>query len=387
MRTFKFAVIAIGFCIASATTIAAPSARDTAAPTCVYTAGSASIAVGGQPFAVEPSADGCWIFASLAGDEGRSGIALLHNVGGRFVLSRTVDVKDGIADLVLTRDGKLLMGADDAGVRVFDVDRLEKGEDHADLGEVPDGTETAPVMIALSADEHLMFVSDEDGNQITVSNLAAGRRDGFGPNTVIGRIPQGAGPVGLAMSPDGSLLYAVSERSDPGLHFANRCRSETPGSTKLHAEGALSVIDVAKAATDLSKSVIAVLPAGCDPVRVVVSSDGTTVFVTARGENAVYATHFAHPATPSIYTRTRFDVGQSPVGLVIAAKSGRVWVSNSSRFSNAEGEIQTVGTPEMPDITRVKTGQFPRNLRFLPDGVTLAVAVFGAQAVQFVKTD
>ena len=189
--------------------------------------------------------------------------------------------------------------------------------------------------------------------------------------------------MGLALSPDGAWLYATSQRTGASAGFPNRCRAEAGEDALQHPEGFLSIIDVAKAAVDPGHALRAAVPAGCNPVRVALASDGRTAWVTARGEDAVYAIDFADPAAASGASRRRFAVGSSPVGVAVQPGSGRVWVSDSGRFSSADGEVQTVPSTDAPAL-RVPSGRFPRDLRFLSDGRTLIVAVFGSQAVQLV---
>lgn len=355
--------------------------------TCPYTAGPATVAVGGRPFAAEPTQDGCWLFVSLVGEgKGRGGgIALLHNEAGRFVLARTVPLTDAAAGLALSHDGTKLLVASGDGVRVLNVQRLESGAADPELGRISDGSGSATIYVALSADDRLVFASDEGAARITVADLGRAGREGFGPGMVIGRIAQGAAPVGLALSPDGTRLYATSQRVAPSATFPSRCKAETRGEGAEHPEGALSIIDVAKAAVDPAHALLAAIPAGCNPVRVAVAGDGRTAWVTARGENAVYAIDLeAHPSGPA-FSRRRLSVGDSPVGVAIQPGSDRVWISNSGRFSNADGDLQRLPTSS-ESSTHVASGRFPRDLRFLPDGRTLVVAVFGSQAVQLAPT-
>jgi DNA-binding beta-propeller fold protein YncE len=195
--------------------------------------------------------------------------------------------------------------------------------------------------------------------------------------------------VGLALSPDGRRLFATSERMQDAVRFPVRCQAESAeeGGDK-HSEGGLSVIDVARARTDPAHALLAVAPAGCNPVRVALTADGSRAYVTARGENAVYGFDVAGlTATPPAPSRTHYAAGDSPVGIAVQPAGGGVWVSDSNRFSPGRaGEVQSV--PLTPDQTPVvlKSGAFPRDLRFLPDGKTLVVGVFGSNAVQLIPT-
>ena len=286
-----------------------------ASPACAYTGGAATVALSGRPFASEPSADGCWLFVSLTSEGGgRGGIAVLHNEVARFVVQRTVPFENGATGLALSHDGSRLFAASGDSVRVFDVAKLETADAKPEVGRVPEGAGASTIYVALSIDHHLLFASDEGAARITVSDVQRGEREGFGVRTVIGRIPQGLAPVGLVLSPDGARLYATSQQAGSSPAFPVRCRPEGGGGGPEHSEGALSVIDVAKAAVAPPHALLAALPAGCNPVRVALSADGKTAWVTARGENALYAITFADPAVPARATRLKQAVGDSPVG-------------------------------------------------------------------------
>ena len=355
-----------------------------APPACAYTAGAATLPVTGHPFAAESSDDGCWLFVSLSGTaRRRGGVAVLHNEGGRFVPARTVPLAEDATGLSLSHQGDRLLVASGDSVLVLDVGRLESGDPKPEMGRIREPSGSQPIYVALSADDRLAFVSDERAASITVIDLARAEREGFGRLAVVGRIAQGTAPVGLALSPDGAWLYATSQRAGASARFPNRCRVESREDTLEHPEGFLSVINVAKAAIDPAHALRVAVPAGCNPVRVALASDGKTAWVTARGEDAVYAIDLADPAAASGISRRRFAVGSSPVGVAVPPGSGRVWVSDSGRFSTANGEVQTVASADAPAV-RVPSGRFPRDLRFLPDGRTLVVAVFGSQAVQLV---
>lgn len=351
---------------------------------CLYRGGAVSVAVPGHPFAAQPTADGCWLFVSLSGD-GRApgGIAVLHNEGGRFGLAGTVPLRAGAFGLALTHDENVLLVPSGDEVVAYDVAKLKTARDNAELGRIVDGSGSAPVYIAVSNDDRLAFVSDEHAARLTVIDLHHALESGFGKSAVIGRIPQGQSPAGLALSRDGRRLYAINERIDGASAFRTRCHGERRGGRdQEHGEGALSIIDVGKAATDPAHATMAFVPAGCNPVRVALSADEKTAWVTARGENTVYSIDVERLDAKE-RTRHGYAVGNSPVGVIAQPTSGHLWISNSNRFSQGAGTIQDVPT-DGRTATTIQSGRFPRDLRFLPDGQTLVVAVYGAEVVQFV---
>jgi DNA-binding beta-propeller fold protein YncE len=208
----------------------------------------------------------------------------------------------------------------------LDVKRLESGVGDPLLGYVPEGDGAGAVYVAITPDDRLLFVSDQARAEITVSDLHRARLEGFGPKMILGRIPVGAQPVGLAVSGNGKRLYATSIFADPVLKFPARCKPEAPGGTgPSRSEGALAVIDVARAATDPAHAVLAVAPAGCSPVRIKLDSKGRRAWVTARGEDALLTFDLdALEASGSAAPHTRIAVGAAPVGLAVRPDDGQV---------------------------------------------------------------
>ena len=356
-----------------------------AAPACTYTQGADTIAVPGHAFAAAPTADGCWLFVSLNGQGRMRGVAVLKNVAGRFTLVRTVPLRDNTFGLSLTHDGALLMVAGGDAVDVLSVPRLQGEAGDPVLGRAAEGPGAGSIELIASGDDRLLFVSEEQAARVVVLDLERVRRGEFGAKAVIGYVPQGLAPVGLALSPDGRFLFATSQRMPAGATFPTRCQAESEEEGGgLHPEGGLSLIDVARARTDPAHALLAVAPAGCNPVRVGLSGDGARAWVTARGENAVYGFDVAGlTATPPKPSRTRYPAGDSPVGVAVQPGSGVVWVSDSNRFSpGRQGELQSIALAPGQAPVVLRSRRFPRDLAFLPDGRTLVVAQFGSDAVQ-----
>jgi len=118
-------------------------------------------------------------------------------------------------------------------------------------------------------------------------------------------------------------------------------------------------------------------------VRVALSADGATAWVTARGDNAVLKFATGRIADPPQAT----TVGPAPVGVAARPDGRQVWVSNSDRFSSAGvGSLSMIAAAGGAGRS-IPSGKFPRDMRFLPDGRTLLVAQFDSLALQLVPTD
>jgi hypothetical protein len=110
-----------------------------AAPACAYTAGAATLALGGRPFAAQPTADGCWLFVSLTGVQNSpSGIAVLHNENGAFHLAHTAKVSGQPGGLALSHDGRTLAVAAQDRLLLIDVGKLQGGDPEPVRAEVPE---------------------------------------------------------------------------------------------------------------------------------------------------------------------------------------------------------------------------------------------------------
>jgi DNA-binding beta-propeller fold protein YncE len=369
--------------------LSSPATFAQAAP-CKGPAAATSVDMPAAPFGVASSADACWLFVSLAYGTGHGGIAVLHNENGTFKLTRVQALDAAAFGESLSHDGQLLAVATEAGVSVLDTARLEAGDGSALLGTLKDGSDAGYIETAVTADGHLLFVSEENNRRLGVFDLAKAREHGFKDDAPIGHIPTGLAPVGLAFAPDEKALYSVSEVTPLTLKLPASCAPEGP-QQKQHPPGLLIRIDTAMAATDPAKAAVAFASAGCNPVRVAVSPDGSDVWVTARGEDALLRLSTAD-MQPGHADRhwSRYAAGASPVGLAIRDDGRQVWVTDSNRFQKAGEQAGLTGL----DIDGGAAAKrfslpldgFPRELIFLPGSQTLVTTLYAGKKVAFVPT-
>ena len=330
------------------------------------------VPVDGHPFSAIPAADGCTVFVSFLGKLSR--IAVLKRDNGTLSVSQTVSIEGKVAGMALSPDGRFLAAANGAGALLFDTATLARGDAHP-LHDLRVDAEAGSINVAFSPDGHLLFIANEKAATISVfdvSGLPAAPK-------AIGKLSTGNAPVGMTFSADGKLLYATSEIGSSS--WAPKCTSEG----KPHPSGMLLVFDISKAATDSSIAMAAGVAAGCNAVRVMLSPDGGTAYVTARGDNAVHVLDTARLMTdPTHALKTSITVGSSPVGLAVAGAN--VFITNSDRFGG--GVNQTVSVldathPEAPART-IPAGGFPRELKLTADGNTLLVTNFATQTLELV---
>ncbi len=348
-----------------------------AASACDYTGGARVLDLPGAPFAAQPTADGCWIFVSLSNP---GGISVFQNIDGGFRLVRTLRLPTNAMGLALAHSGQTLVAATEDSATIIDVAGLERGEARPVLGRVKEAD--GAIDVAITPNDGLLFVSDETANLITVTDLHAVLDGGFHPQDPIGRIGLTT-PVGMAVSPDGSYLYATGEASPGRFKFPERC-----GARGFRPEGQLLVVDIRKVAQrDFAEAAAQAAAAGCNPVRVALSAG--RVWVTARGENALLGFNLSPQGLlPPHQERWRIPVGQAPVGLAMDPDGGGAWVSDSNRFALGQtGTVEHVSFGAAPVRKIFQSGRFPRDLRLLPDGRTVIVALARSHQIQLLSMD
>jgi DNA-binding beta-propeller fold protein YncE len=353
----------------------------------------------GHPFSTVSTPDGCWLFVSLVSSNPRSanGVAMLSRARGQVTLKKVFPVEAEPTGMTLTHDGKLLIVADADYVVFMDVRAMTEGRGDPILGYIKDGDFPESVYVNTTADDRLLFVSDEAEQAVTVINLQRARAEGFKETSIVGRIPAGRAPIALTFSPDGRMLYTTSQIAPESLGWPVECKPE--GATGPDAEkprfpqGAIHVVDVAKAATDPAHSVVANVQAGCSPVRLAISPDGSRAYVTARNSNALLAFDTAKFASDAAHARVgSVPVGTSPVGVAVVNDGRHVVVTNSNRFAREQTARQTmtvidaarVGEGAAAVLGTIPAGVFPREFGHSPDGQTLFVANYVSSELEVI---
>jgi DNA-binding beta-propeller fold protein YncE len=327
------------------------------------------------PFGVAVTADGSRGFASL-----RDGLGVFRPVTGHAPVLLRIIALPSIANagVALGPDGRLLLVADGStGAVVVSVQAAESGANGAVLGTLsaPGRQMGGAIEVVVSPDGRYAFVSLEDDDEIAVFNLRAALADGFGRGSYVGAIPTQIAPVGLALAPDGRWLYSTSEDRNS--------RSQV---------GTLEVINVARAESDPARSVGARVPAGCNPVRVTTSANGSVVWVTARASDALLAFSAANLlARPRSALLADVAVGEAPVGLALVRKGSLIVVADSDRF-NATGQHASLAVVDVHDaltgrpalLGYLPAGAFPRDVAANPSGSAVLVANFDSGQVESV---
>ena len=365
----------------------ATSAPTAAAPPALGTP-TAMIGLSGFPFGVATTPDGRWSFVAELAATSRIGVFADSSFAPRLV--RTVVVPGEAVGVALVDRGRYLLVANGDGATVVSVVRAETGAPQAVLGVLREPANSrrgggGAIEVAGSPDGRYAFVSLEDGAQIAVYDLGAALASQFRNPGYVGSVPVGQLPVGLAVSPDGRWLYATSEIAG--------ARLPSLGSGYQGTHGTLSVISVARAEREPADAVVATANAHCSPVRLAVSPDGSTVWVTARGDNELLAFSAAKLRSAPVNALVAdVRVGEAPVGLALIPLEHLVIVAESNRFNTpgAQSDLTVVDAAaalaHRPAIRgTIRAGSFPREMSLEPDGRTLLVGNFASRQLEAVN--
>jgi serine/threonine protein kinase/DNA-binding beta-propeller fold protein YncE len=329
-----------------------------------------TVPVGGKPFAVVPSADGKYFFATTG-----AGIAVLQNngPGSTPTFIRTISIKGAQKGMVLTPDGRYLLAAGDDDVIVISVQQAEQGAADPVTGVLDSPSGSGAAQSAVSPDGKYVFLTLQNTTHMAVFNLAKALAGGFNAGDFVGFVPLGVQPVGIGISPDGKWLYATSFLKAAG---------------PMPAPGTLSVISLAAAERTPATAVKAVVDAGCSPARVI--SDASTVWVTARDSNALLAFSAALLVSdPKHALLAKVQTGLSPIGLAFADGGKRIVLTDTNLNTKppASGDLAVIdtaralaGKPALLGVVPVN-GQ-PRQVTVADNGATLLMTDMVSADVQ-----
>jgi len=287
----------------------------------------------------------------------------------------------GANGLVLLRGGQtLVVGVGDEGVAFLNVQDMLNG--HATPTIVSQGEKAGTFDVAATPDGRYIFAANEygviDGQRGNVGVIATGVDEhGLVANPKpIRQIPVGDVVPSLTLSHDGRRVNVATELV-PSTHAPAIAGANDPllaktdciqkKGTSARRNGFISVIDT-ELATETSPTrepIVARVAAGCSPVRLAESADGSSLFVTARGDNAVLQYNAAIlPTDPEhSFQRAIPSGGDAPVGLRLFDHDRLIAVANSNRFSDAPGNLAILTATNTPALLeRLPAGLFPRNI-------------------------
>ena len=332
-----------------------------------------SLSLAGHPFAARALPGGRLAVVSMTvagfpGDRGELAVLAVRRQATTLARTVTLPATVGGADgMALTPDGRWLLVAAQAGTAVLSVAALERGGRHPVAGILSDAG-AGQTEVAVSGDGRYAFVTDETSGGLSVFDLALARREGYAaPGVAVGIVPLARGPVGVAIAPGGAQVYVTTLGGYGDL-------------------GQLWVIGARRAEDGAGRSaVLGHAAAGCQPVRVAVSPDGSTVWVTALQSNALlgYSAAALDRGSPAgkgrrpAALRAVVPVGSEPVGLLLLDGGRTALVGDSNRGlvpGTGGGPVQRLSVVSTaaalagrPAVTgSLPAGQFPRDIGYDP---------------------
>ncbi len=334
--------------------------------------------VDGHPFGMVATNDSQHLLATIEGKS--SGIAA-------FGITPDGMTKEGFAaldgtptDFGLTPQGDIAVVTTFKHVYFVDVSKLIAGAADAVLGRVD--TSGSSVNAAVSPDGAIALVAEENDGVISVLDLAAARTNGFKHIPVLGQAAVGTNPIGIAF--DGAYAYVTVERAASGLNWPDSCAAEGPGGDQAGAKGAVVTLSLKALETHPNgATLVGITPAGCVPVRLALSHDGSRLFVSTRGDGKVLAFDrlklASDPRHAQIYETT---VGSAPIGIVASDKA--VFVALSARFGDAgaPSSVVALDAATLAPIATLPAGNFPRELALTPDSHWLFIGNFTSGTVE-----
>jgi DNA-binding beta-propeller fold protein YncE len=327
-----------------------------------------------MPFGIAfvPHSDHVFVDAMPSGSQSDTSSSLdeYTTTSTGLVPVRRGSVAAPLIGLAVSSNGRDLVAAGGSGATVLSLARMEQAKTppsswlRGTLGSDGQGA----IEAAVSPDDSTAFVTLEGSHKMAVFTLKRAESAGFGPSDLVGYVPLGQLPVGMAISPNGNYLYVTSETA-----------------SRTEQEGTLTTIDLRRAEHDPGHSIISTVWAGCGPVRVVAS--GASVYVTARESDQVLQFSAAGLAShPSTALTAHVEVGAAPVGLALVDNGRLLVAADSNRFGLGAASnlavVSTNGAASLGLLGYVKAGGFPRDMAVSGDGKNLIVSNYGSGQVE-----
>jgi DNA-binding beta-propeller fold protein YncE len=312
-----------------------------------------------SPAGVLLTPDGHWALAALA-----TGVAVMKRQGNALTFDHTTTTGPEFG-LALSSDGNTLAVGLPDGVSLLDLAKTVANSPGAIVNTIATKGKQGTIDVRFSRDGQFLFLALEYDNAVSVIDVKN--------HVEVGEIPiAGRSVTGLAVSPDGTRLYVVCE-------LANEFPLPPPATDQN--VGKITVVDVQKAITNPTESILGQAFVGRGPVRVVISDDGATLWVSLRGSQAVVALDAAHLLTsgcdPVLAT---VAVGASPIGLRLFGGGKGVAVANSNRFAKTSAN-RTLTFIDVADALAGKStavrgqatvGDFPREIATDANGLVVS---------------
>jgi DNA-binding beta-propeller fold protein YncE len=399
----------------------APSNENAKGTTLTVTANSTTVATAGYPWEAVITPSGA-LLVSVTSDgtsESMTGVQVFEPVNG-VMQSHCVNALSStlLGSNTLAANLSLFPGSTDIaagigfpGAIFYHVaDLLACNPSGYVVGQGSTSSNNAGTLnVAVTPDGNFAFVSNEYGvapGTSTSGNIGvvAIQRDANGNftagTTLIGQIATGGNAIaGMMLSPDGTRLYVTSEvaavstqmaASGNAVLFKSGCTQAVGSPNSIN--GILTVIDVAIAKTTPdSGAILTTIAAGCSPTRMAETSDGKTLWLTARGDDRIlaFSTQLLESNPNNSLLGYANTGGTAPVGIHLFHNDQLLAVANSNRFNTgtANVSIMNVTSPSSANVVQmIPTGLFPREVTVGPDDATLYLTNYLSESIQIIQT-
>jgi outer membrane autotransporter protein len=192
-----------------------------------------------------------------------------------------------------------------------------------------------PAGVTVTPDGRYAYITNNGSGTISVIDTAS--------QTAVGSIKVAPGPIGIAASPNASLVFATS----PGTIFANSFDGQT-----------VSVIDKG------TNALVGSLTSGTGPIGVAFTPDGTQAYIANSGSNSVSVIN-----TASNVVALSIPVGNSPTGVAITPNGQYAYVANQNQ-NNAglPGTVSVIATAAKDVVHTIDVGNSPTGVAITPNG-------------------
>jgi len=242
---------------------------------------------------------------------------------------------------------------------------------------------TASVTVTPTNKQVYAYIPSANTAAVSVIDLVA--------NKTIATVPVGLGPMGVAVSPDGTKVYVTNQQSG-SVSVINTATNITvatvkmafasnPTSVVVSADGSkvyvtdliLNAVLVINAATNTLLKTIAV---GTYPFGIGISPDGTKVYTANSIDNTISVINTA----TDMVTAT-IPVAGSPDALSVSADGNTLYVANY-----VSNNVSVVNTSNNTVITSITTGAGASMTTLSPDGKLLYVSNSRASTISVINT-
>lgn len=245
-----------------------------------------------------------------------------------------------------------------------------------------------PMGVYFSADGGQVFVTNYSGNSVSIIDVATGRQ--------VNVIPVGQGPGEMAIHPNGRLAY-VSNSLSSTISIIDLLQRAVIDTLDVHADGLAISPDGSRlyASQRSSNALVSIetstlntstpIPCNKSPHALAITPDGKRLLVTNSGANHTVTVL----DTASYSIDAVIKVGNTPTGIVISpdGKKAYVAVSGDAALAAIDLAANTLETTVVLESTPEKLALSPDGKQlFITEMISDQVSVIDTKTLQIVQT-